>query len=577
MEAALADGATLVHPDLGTNAERHLGVRLRRRPAPAADVDEAIAAAAADPDSIVVERRFRQQRLIPAFMEPRSTRGRPDRRADHHVDAPPRCRTSCGLMTGARPRASRSTSSGSSPRTSAAGSAASCRSRPRRCVTLAGRPEAGQAGEVHRDPLGVAAGRAPRPRPDPATDADGHARTARSPASTSTCWPTWAPTSAWSRRACRSWARSCSTPSTRSRRYRFTCTNVFTNKTLTDAYRGAGRPEATFGDRADDGRARRRARPRPDGAARAELDQARGVPVHHGRRADLRLGQLRGRHREGHGAVRLRRAAAPSRQQRRRERRPGPARASASRRSPRCAGSPRPGCSGSLAYGAGGWETASIRMLPTGKVEVVTGSSRARPGPRDGVVSQIVADQLGVPFEDVEVLHGDTQFSPKGLDTYGSRSLVVGGIAIVKAAREGGRARRKTIAAHLLEASEDDLEFADGTLHASSGTDQGMSIGRSRSPSFAAHNLPDGVEPIAGLRRRPSTRRTSPSRTAPTCAPIEVDTETGQVDAALLRLRGRHRRRGQPADRRGPGARRAGPGHRAGAVRGGRTTTTRAR
>jgi len=83
---------------------------------------------------------------------------------------------------------------------------------------------------------------------------------------------------------------------------------------------------------------------------------------------------------------------------------------------------------GSLAYGAGGWEQASIRMLPTGKVEVVTGSSAHGQG-HETAWSQIVSDQLGVPFEDIRVLHGDTQVSPKGMDTYGSRSLAVGGMA----------------------------------------------------------------------------------------------------------------------------------------------------
>ena len=66
-----------------------------------------------------------------------------------------------------------------------------------------------------------------------------------------------------------------------------------------------------------------------------------------------------------------------------------------------------------------------------------------------------------MPFEDIEVLHGDTQISPRGMDTYGSRSLAVGGIAVVKAA-EKVVAKARTIAAHLLEASEDDLEFSGG-------------------------------------------------------------------------------------------------------------------
>src|SRR3954454_24201451 len=101
---------------------------------------------------------------------------------------------------------------------------------------------------------------------------------------------------------------------------------------------------------------------------------------------------------------------------------------------------------GSLAFGAGGWENASIRMLATGKVEVVTGSSPHGQG-HETAFSQIVADQLGVAFEDVEIIHGDTQSSPKGLDSYGSRSLAVGGSAIVKAT-EKVIAKARKIAAH---------------------------------------------------------------------------------------------------------------------------------
>ena len=110
--------------------------------------------------------------------------------------------------------------------------------------------------------------------------------------------------------------------------------------------------------------------------------------------------------------------------------------ASASPPTPRCAGWRRPGCSARCRYGAGGWETRAIRMLPTGKVEVVTGTTPHGQG-HDTAWSQIVADALGVPFEDVEVLHGDTAISPQGMDTYGSRSLVVGGVAVRQ-----GRARR---------------------------------------------------------------------------------------------------------------------------------------
>src|SRR3546814_4700715 len=147
---------------------------------------------------------------------------------------------------------------------------------------------------------------------------------------------------------------------------------------------------------------------------------------------------------------------------------------------------------GSLDYGAGGWEHASVRMRPTGKVEVFTCASAHGQG-HETAFSQIVADRLGVPFEDVEVLHGDTQVTPKGLDTYGSRSLVVGGEALVRAA-DKVIDKAKPIAAHLLEASADDLDFAGGRFTVR-GTDQGMGIGEIALAAFAADNLPDGVEP----------------------------------------------------------------------------------
>src|SRR5699024_6391395 len=115
---------------------------------------------------------------------------------------------------------------------------------------------------------------------------------------------------------------------------------------------------------------------------------------------------------------------------------------------------------GSLNYGAGGWEDAGIRMLPTGQVEVVTGSSPDGQG-HVTAWSQIVADQLCVGFDDIEVLHGDTQSSQRGLDTYGSRSLTVGGMAVLKAGQKVID-KARPIAAHMLECSADDLEFTGG-------------------------------------------------------------------------------------------------------------------
>ena len=180
---------------------------------------------------------------------------------------------------------------------------------------------------------------------------------------------------------------------------------------------------------------------------------------------------------------------------------------------------------GSLDYGAGGWEHASVRMLATGKVEVITGASAHGQG-HETAFSQIVADRLGVAFEDVEVLHGDTQIAHKGLDTYGSRSLVVGGEALVRAADKVIE-KAKPIAAHLLEASADDLEFSGGRFGVR-GTDQGMAIGEIATAVFAAHNLPDGVEPSLDSDATYDPVNFSFPHGTHLCA-MEVDTETGAL------------------------------------------------
>ena len=90
---------------------------------------------------------------------------------------------------------------------------------------------------------------------------------------------------------------------------------------------------------------------------------------------------------------------------------------------------------GELGYVAGGWESATVRMLATGRVEVVTGTSPHGQG-HETALAQIAAETLGVPYEDVDVIHGDTLIAPFGLDTYGSRSLAVGGVAVQRAAEK---------------------------------------------------------------------------------------------------------------------------------------------
>ncbi|HYK32299.1 MAG TPA: xanthine dehydrogenase family protein molybdopterin-binding subunit, partial [Streptosporangiaceae bacterium] len=181
---------------------------------------------------------------------------------------------------------------------------------------------------------------------------------------------------------------------------------------------------------------------------------------------------------------------------------------------------------GSLAYGAGGWEHASIRMLPTGKVEVVTGSSAHGQG-HETAWSQIVADQLGVPFEDVKVLHGDTAVSPKGMDTYGSRSLAVGGMAVVSACDKVIE-KGKMVAAHMMEANPADIEFAGGRFQVRGDPEQGRAIQEVALATFAAHDLPDGFEPSLDSDATYDPENFSFPHGTHLCA-AEVDTETGMV------------------------------------------------
>jgi len=156
---------------------------------------------------------------------------------------------------------------------------------------------------------------------------------------------------------------------------------------------------------------------------------------------------------------------------------------------------------------------------------VITGSSAHGQG-HETAWSQIVADRLGVPFDDIEVLHGDTQIAPKGMDTYGSRSLAVGGMAVV-AAVDKVIEKAKPIAAHMLEASVDDIEYKDGNFTVR-GTDQSKAMGDVAFHTFAAHDLPDGVEPSLDADATYDPGNFSFPHGTHLCA-VEVDTDTGEV------------------------------------------------
>ena len=181
---------------------------------------------------------------------------------------------------------------------------------------------------------------------------------------------------------------------------------------------------------------------------------------------------------------------------------------------------------GSLGAGVGQWESANIKFNPTGSVTVFTGSHSHGQG-HETVFAQIVSEQLGVPFDSVEVVHGDTAIVPFGMGTYGSRSGPVGGGAVYKAAQKIIEKGRK-IAAHLLEASAEDIEYANGT-YTVAGTDRTKAMAEIAFAAYVPHNYPlEELEP--GLDETAffdPLNFTFPSGAY--FAEVEVDPDTGQV------------------------------------------------
>ena len=195
---------------------------------------------------------------------------------------------------------------------------------------------------------------------------------------------------------------------------------------------------------------------RPGRAAPAQLHQGRAVPVHRDDRPHLRLRRPRRGARPRRSRWSATTSCGPSRQRRRAAGDPRHLGIGISSYFEMCGLAPSRVLA-SLNYTAGGWESATVRVTPTNKVQVITGATPHGQG-HETSWSMIVADRLGVAPEDVEVLHSDTAISPLGLDTYGSRSLAVGGIAIYQAI-DKVIDKARTIAAHLMEAAEEDLEF----------------------------------------------------------------------------------------------------------------------
>ncbi|WP_028747434.1 xanthine dehydrogenase family protein molybdopterin-binding subunit [Rhizobium mesoamericanum] len=181
---------------------------------------------------------------------------------------------------------------------------------------------------------------------------------------------------------------------------------------------------------------------------------------------------------------------------------------------------------GSLGAGVGLWESAEVRVNAVGTIEVLTGSHSHGQG-HETTFAQLVSDRLGVPLESVSIVHGDTDKVQMGMGTYGSRSGAVGMSAVVKAL-DKVEAKAKKIAAHLMEADEGDIVIENGEVKVA-GTDKSLPWFQVALAAYTAHNLPGGMEP--GLKE---TAFYDPSNfTFPAgcyICEVEVDPETGRTE-----------------------------------------------
>jgi carbon-monoxide dehydrogenase large subunit len=141
----------------------------------------------------------------------------------------------------------------------------------------------------------------------------------------------------------------------------------------------------------------------------------------------------------------------------------------------------------------GGWESATVRVHASGSVTVYTGASPHGQGHETGF-AQIAADRLGVDPADVDVIHGDTATGPFGLDTYGSRTLAVGGEAVARATKKVAD-KAKAIVAHQLEADPADIDLQDGKFIVRGSPDKGMTLAEAAGAAYVPENLPDAMEP----------------------------------------------------------------------------------
>ena len=302
----------------------------------------------------------------------------------------------------------------------------------------------------------------------------------------------------------------------RLRNLRVDLKGVFTDKTPTDAYRGAGRPEATYiiervmdlvsDETGVDPAEVRRRNFIPDDAFPAET--CTGLSYDSGGYGAALDALLEAADYEG-----LRREQAEKRE------RGEIMGIGLSTYVEIC------GLGPSAAMPAGGWEACTVEVRRTGNVVVKTGVSPHGQG-EETTFSQIVADALGVPMDAVEIAHGDTDYVPEGIGTFGSRAQAVGGAAL-SLCLEDLREKSRKIAGHLLEADPEDVEFEEGELRIRGAPDRSVAFGDVVGAAYMADDLPEGVEPgLAATRFFEPPNFTFPFG-AHLCV-VDVDPDTGE-------------------------------------------------
>jgi carbon-monoxide dehydrogenase large subunit len=309
--------------------------------------------------------------------------------------------------------------------------------------------------------------------------------------------------------------------------YWYEFTGVMTNATPTDAYRGAGRPEATYVvERAVDALARK------IGKDPAEVRRISLVaPFSEPRTAISGLNVDSGDYEKGFDrALELADYDGLRKEQAERRKKGDRVQLGIGVTSyiEMCGLAPSE-ILGALRYAAGGWDACVVQCLPTGKVVLKIGTSPHGQG-HVTTWAQIAADTLGVTPDDVEVLHGDTAVAPLGMDTYGSRSVSVGATALYMAL-EKIKEKASQIAAHELEVAVEDLDFENGTFSVKGAPERAKTVAELAFSAWHAHSLPKGTEPnLEATAVWDPPNFTWPSGTHVCVA--EVDVETG---AATIR------------------------------------------